>query len=389
MLLYIYSMKYIFYTLLCLLCLNTHAQKLLLEGTIGKHAILIELDIMDNQSYYGRYFYKSSLLDIQVNNGKASGSNISLLVYKRFDDELLESFTLVKNSNTYTGTWKDELNGSSLPVQLKPVDFNKPTGKYDALPYIQKLKAEEPYTYIRLNNVQTVSIDSVSALGKYSLQWLSISKTNLLHFKVIQGYDSITMNRINNALVEEWLIQADGYFSCTINGEKEIDYHAHVKPTFINEHYVSYAEENSWYCGGAHPENAYYGGTIDIHTGKKIEIEDILWLADWPRDTSLPESEYNTLLSEYRSDVLAPAIVSLLAELYPDRMGKPATDEDCDYSNPEFWGTSSFYLTPIGLYVGPYFYRVYRGCDMEDWSVIPYSRLRWLLSNEVERKLPK
>lgn len=114
-------------------------------------------------------------------------------------------------------------------------------------------------------------------------------------------------------------------------------------------------------------------------TGQELTLEDVLWVGEGkPFHYELDEkggTSFDTY-SNYRTNTLAPWIVSQLKAAHPDDMKAPETKDDCDYTDEQVWDFPSWHFTEKGLYVGPYFARVMRACEGPDWSVIPYSVMK-------------
>ncbi|MCO4292151.1 hypothetical protein NF867_04655 [Solitalea sp. MAHUQ-68] len=350
--------------LLCTLILiekKSYAGTITLQGTIGKIPIVMELNI-DPVSASGTYFYKKLKQDIAF-EGTAASNNLSLK-----SESTGDKFELTRNGHTLNGTYTNK-KGTKLPVRLNDVEPNSVK-----LLFVNETlsKTLSDYSKLRLNEIKLIPGKQELLNQKYLIQWYSEPNSKINVFKIISGYPQPIINTINDQLYNEYYQNFEAYFSCSdMDGNAGYE-QIEITSCFLNEQFVSICISSGWYCHpAAHPDFGESGITFNTKTGKKLELEDILWFGTGAK----PKKESDEWFS-YRSKTYAPQIVKLFKRLYPTEMIKPQTEENCDYTDSEVWDFGSWYFTQKGLYVGAYFARVARSCDNPGWSIIPFSELK-------------
>ncbi|AFD08080.1 hypothetical protein [Solitalea canadensis] len=345
-----------------ILVFNASGQSVTLQGTIGKYPIVMEFE-GDESSLYGTYFYKKFKQDIPL-TGSVSGNLIRLA-----SEDTGDKFSLTKNGDTYVGTYKNA-KGASLAVQLTIVNGGSVKNPF---PHLKFERALSDYSKLRLAEVKLVPGKQEVVSKKYTLQWYSEPTSKLTMFKVVAGYPENILKSVNQIIDRDFYANIEAYFSCAGgNGSSGFDI-MEVSSCFLNDQFISYCINSSWYCNrAAHPDFGESGTTINAKTGKEMELEDVLWFGKGVKPKRDSDGWY-----KYRSDVFAPKVVELFKKLYPVEMQKPTDKDDyCDYTDPEVWDFGVWYLTDKGLYLGAYFYRAARPCDNPEWSVVPYTVLK-------------
>jgi len=357
-----------------------------LEGTVGKYPIVMLLNEYDDNVSV-RYFYKKFRNDIELD-----GKIISLKIVadkkgwdtKTKTDALIEQFTLQKSANgTWTGEWKDA-KGTTLSVNLKMID----TSQYDfsKIPLSDfDNAAARVYTKARLAGLSFVN-DSITRSGKYFLQWVHEPVSHIPSFNIIKGFGDEQLNRINAALHAQHLSIIDNKFSCSGRHGEDGDYEYGINGFYLSDNFISVRASVFWICGGAHPGNGKEDFTIDTHTGKILELDDICWFTG-----KKPLQEKDDRWTDY-VDKNGKAICKLLSDLYPNEMKKPklASNDDytCDYSSSAVWEFPSWHFTEKGLYLGATFPHVTHACDAPEFSIIPYAVLKPYLTKEFKYLVP-
>lgn len=366
-------MKYIFSLLLTLLLARANAQNnaVLLEGTIGNNLIVMNLNFDDSTST-ATYFYKSAKKDIQL-IGTTVGVHIFLYAEKwnakTKKTDTVETITLRQTGkSTFTGTWENR--HEKLDVSLKAANISNAHSPFDALPYVKAQRADDPYSYLRIAEMQLVK-DSVAKQGRFMLEYIHVANANVYSFRLI-GDDAVT-NKINAILANALVESAERYFSCS-------SYTHAIRHLFINNDVISVHAFEDYNCGGAHPDFENIPLNINAKTGEPLALEDILYL----HDGGIPVPESDEWIA-YRRNVYGPALLSLMKDLYPKHM---KDKEPCDYTQSYIWEYPKWYLTNDGLYLSPEFPHVVAICRDPEWSVIPYKTLKKYKNPRSEISLP-
>ncbi|MGZ9669586.1 hypothetical protein ACXX9E_26625 [Pseudomonas sp. GNP014] len=363
-------------------------------GTLGKMPIVLELNTTQQDEVTGRYFYEKYHRDLEL-SGSLQDSTLNLVEgNNRYgDDKPLPTLKLEETANGWQGEWQSP-QGKKLPVKLAEAKLPAPTSA--TLPFVAALPNDEPYEYLRLQGLKLKPAKKENFMG-YELQWWTEPETKISLFSVESGLSKDDQQRINQQLLGRLWNEVISYHSCQLRGGENVEFMQQAEPKMISPAVVSLNISTSYYCGGAHPDFGDSPLNIDVKTGHPLSLEDVLWVGegkpllhaerDSLGDKPLSEAESDARY-RYVSKELVPWIIQQFTALYPTEMKKPAQDDDCDFTDESIWGTTPWYFTDKGLYLGAYFARVQRSCDRPDWSILPYSVVKQH-PGAVELQLPK
>lgn len=210
-------------------------------------------------------------------------------------------------------------------------------------------------------------------------------ETKISLFSVESGLSKDDQQRVNQQLLGRLWSEVISYHGCQLQGGENVEFMQQVQPKMISPAVVSLNISTSYYCGGAHPDFGDSPLNIDVKTGHPLSLEDVLWVGegkpllhaerDSLGDEPLSKDESNARY-QYVSKELVPWVIKQFTALYPTEMKTPTGDDDCNFQDESIWGTSPWYFTEKGLYLGAYFARVQRSCDRPDWSILPYSLVK-------------
>lgn len=363
-------------------------------GTLGKTPIVVELDTTQPDEVTGRYFYEKYHRDLEL-SGSLQDSTLNLVEgNNRYgDDKPLPTLKLEETANGWQGEWQSP-QGKKLPVKLAEAKLPAPTSA--TLPFVAALPNDEPYEYLRLQGLKLKPAKKENFMG-YELQWWTEPETKISLFSVESGLSKDDQQRVNQQLLGRLWNEVISYHSCQLRGGENVEFMQQAEPKMISPAVVSLNISTSYYCGGAHPDFGDSPLNIDVKTGHPLSLEDVLWVGegkpllhaerDSLGDKPLSEAESDARY-RYVSKELVPWVIQQFTALYPTEMKKPAQDDDCDFTDESIWGTTPWYFTDKGLYLGAYFARVQRSCDRPDWSILPYSVVKQH-PGAVELQLPK
>ncbi|RVD75925.1 hypothetical protein [Pseudomonas koreensis] len=363
-------------------------------GTLGKMPIVVELNTTQQDEVTGRYFYEKYHRDLEL-SGSLQDSTLNLVEgNNRYgDDKPLPTLKLEETANGWQGEWQSP-QGKKLPVKLAEAKLPAPTSA--TLPFIAALPNGEPYEYLRLQGLKLKPAKKENFMG-YDLQWWTEPETKISLFSVESGLSKDDQQRVNQQLLGRLWNEVISYHSCQLRGGENVEFMQQAEPKMISPAVVSLNISTSYYCGGAHPDFGDSPLNIDVKTGHPLSLEDVLWVGegkpllhaerDSLGDKPLSEAESDARY-RYVSKELVPWVIKQFTALYPTEMKKPAQDDDCDFTDESIWGTSPWYFTDKGLYLGAYFARVQRSCDRPDWSILPYAVVKQH-PGAVKLQLPK
>ncbi|KAB2519394.1 hypothetical protein F8N49_20015 [Pseudomonas sp. GXM4] len=351
-------------------------------GTLGKTPIVVELNITQQDEVTGRYFYEKYHRDLPL-SGALQNSTLTLTEgNNRYgDDKPLSTLELEETGSGWQGEWKSP-QGKKLPVKLIEARLTAPTSS--TLPFIAALPYSEPYEYLRLQGLKLKPAKKENFMG-YDLQWWTEPETKISLFSVESGLSKDDQQRVNQQLLGRLWNEVISYHGCQLQGGENVEFMQQVQPKMISPAVVSLNISTSYYCGGAHPDFGDSPLNIDVKTGHPLSLEDVLWVGegkpllhaerDSLGDEPLSKDESNARY-QYVSKELVPWVIKQFTALYPTEMKTTTGDDDCNFQDESIWGTSPWYFTEKGLYLGAYFARVQRSCDRPDWSILPYSLVK-------------
>lgn len=348
-----------------------------LTGTLGKSAIVVELNLSRPDSISGRYFYEKYHKDLPL-SGKLTGQELKLKEGLSYDDNpTLPTLRLhTSGDSRWAGEWTGA-KGKSYNVQLAEKQIAAPD--QSAEPGWQDIYRQSAYDYLRLSQLKLKGDKKQTFMG-HDLQWWTEPESGITLFEITSGYTPEQAALINQQLRSRLWHEVVTYHECLLGGSRMGgDFHQSVSPELMTPGVVSLNIFTSYDCGGAHPDFGDSPLNLDVDTGKELTLEDVLWVGKgkpfhYERDEKNGVS-FDTY-SSYRGQTFAPWLVSQLQAAHPDEMKKPDTEDDCDYTDASVWQFPSWHFTEKGLYLGPYFARAKRACEGPDWSVVPYSVIK-------------
>lgn len=341
-----------------------HAEKLLLEGTLGQARVVVEVDPTANDESYGRYFYDRYRRDLRLSGPAQPGDRLKLEEGAPWQDGPKASWVLTRGQyGSWTGTWSGA--GKTLPLALAPLQLEPP----DATDrYRQTLRQDDPYEYRRLQGLTLEQGERQTFMGR-GLRWWREPVSGMRLFTVEGASEAA-----NAVLRERLWAEVDAHLSCIgPDGEHRLQ----VTPQLLSERVLSVNLFSQYSCSGAaHPDFGSAPLTLDLQTGQELALEDFLWLGHGQPIRPQPEDRYSQALADYREQTLAPWVIRLFTRLYPPLMQEPADGEGCDYRSADVWQFAPWYLTSKGLYLGPTFFRAARNCDEPGGTLVPYAEVR-------------
>ncbi|MDP5277899.1 hypothetical protein Q9Q95_03090 [Sphingomonas sp. DG1-23] len=341
------------FAVLAALAIPGTASAQLYQGKAGTAPIVLELDQGDGAPG-GRYFYRSSRLDIAL-EGERAADGITLRARSTGD-----SLVLKRADTGWAGTLTTA-KGRTLPVSLAiaappaaPAGAPADLGDYDRM-QLAGLRFEA---------------GPVERIGTRTIRWHIERLTGTRLFRIETGYAPAALGKINAALTRTHWAHVRNWFGCPgYDGGAGIDLDA-AGPAYLGDTFVSYAWRTSWGCAGtAHPDFGIEGLIYDARTGTEVKLDDLLRFGKTP-----PPPERSDAWYAYRSGAFAEGLVALLKRTHAKEMAAEDA-EGCSYDDPNVWSYPAAYLTADGLFVAAYFARVARACDAPEWAVIPWRAL--------------
>jgi hypothetical protein len=348
-------------------------------GTLGKQNIVMELPQPHSGTIFdARYFYTRHRIDIGLGGNMTANDHLSLE-----EDRSRNGFDLVRQPDGgWKGTWTPP-EGPDLPVSLHPATL--PPLPASAPDFLKHARENMPYVYLRLRNMGLVRDKQQSFMG-HRLQWWREPGSGIRLFQIEDGYSDDQRQRINRVLMSALWEEVDSYYGCVGGDGAGGDYRLRVKPTFLSASAVSIVKYFNSYCGGAYPTSGRTPINLDAHTGRKLWLDDILWLGKGRPFHYSPipgeEEDFPANLARlgqwtgHQKQVFVPWLIHQFKRRYPKQMS--SSKDQCGYADdPDIWAFSDWYLTSKGIFFIPTFPHVVAACsEMDDWSLLPYSEIR-------------
>jgi len=302
------------------------------QGTLGKTQIVVELSApLDAPSgkLVGRYFYAAKGIDIPLDAVGAKSGEADLAEEKPCTDDTCSSVSddnpkppplggkwhLEANADRsqLAGNWTD--NGKSLPLALTRAGTRKLAADFDGTPAglasivdditdgkLPLTEASSPYDYLRMQ--MPVTTGATTIWGDVAFAYDSNPRTKFPFPRIVKagGTDVAAANTYLEQRHWQWNAAA---FSCAAQAYQGLGWNdtstdaiadlggwqdETVEVTYLSPALMSWDEAGSLFCGGAHPDNHDDPNTLDIRTGKPLDLS--LLFKGWvptPIDDSSPK----------------------------------------------------------------------------------------------------
>jgi hypothetical protein len=338
-------------------------------GTLGTSAVVVQFQRYSDADASATYFYRRIGRDIEM-NGSAQGNVWTLT--ERIPDAGGGDRATVKltfGTNSATGTWTDlKKKNSSLAVRLQratPADLA--ALKLGGGAQVAAWRSGDPYNALRFDApFKTVDMQTV---GGKRVQWLTEPKSSV-RLPRLPGESAA----VNDALTLEHLKASSDALSCPLD-----DYEHNATLQLYSARLVSVSATVAYYCGGAHPATGNDNYTVDLRTGRALELDALY------RFTTLPATrdENSQAYANYWEAVGATLRKLILAQDGTLLKGLDAGCKDV-YTDNSPLEYASWYLNARGLVVQSNLPHVAAGCE-NDYT-LPYTSLRaYLASNSPLR----
>ncbi len=344
------------------------------QGTLGTQQVVVEQtgNMVAAADCGGRYFYRRHRLDIRLEGkrGVDGACTLQELPPRWSEDAPKNEWRMrAPTGDHWQGEWVGT-NGKTHRIRLSKVTALPEAAESS----LTALRGDiDPYAYLRLSTLK-LQPGKRETVNGFALRWLRQPDTGLRLFDVASGYSPQVRAAINRTLHQQLWQWVESAYDCRSGGEPgEAGFDtAEATLRHIDARVVSVSLFTAYYCGGAHPDFSDAPLNIDARNGRELRLEDVLWLG---RGDAVHEgeNELDRAWAQYRRETFAPWVVSQFTRLYPDEMRAPASEDDCDYRDPDVWDYTSWYVLPRGIHLAAYFPRVARNCDDPDWAVLPWS----------------
>jgi hypothetical protein len=250
----------------------------------------------------GRYFYRKHHRDLALSGKQQADGSLQLGENLQYDEQR-NDITLRPQGSGWAGEWHGPKASKAVAISLTPYPQAQwPVSSDAALnPVRQRSATIMCGWWICRSRLASVSGcratpcnggTSRSARSVCSGWWMAIRPP------ACSG---------NQVLAERQWQEVASYFDCQLGGTRTAgaDFEQTVTPHLLGNKLFSVSIFTSYYCGGAHPDFADNPLTLDVASGKQLQLEDLLWVGkgkpQLARKAGGERADY-----QYEEQVLAP-----------------------------------------------------------------------------------
>jgi hypothetical protein len=248
---------------------------------------------------------------------------------------------------------------------LKPVNFAN--FKKD-----KAIETENKMDLVKLHFI-TFKKDSVSVYNAKKIVWFSEKHCNVSFFRLGDNFLEKNQSAINPILNKIHLGNILSQLNCSTRYEYSSGQGIEqtVKIGYLDSNLLGFEIFSAWDCGGAHPDFGGQGYLLDLNNGKNYDIDDIIAF-----DKSVTSDKKGSFdnYSKYRSAFFAPKLLALINESEHFIKPKEGDEDNCDYTDVEFWNFPAWNYTKKGIEFTPSFYRAARNC--EESFIVSFDKLK-------------
>lgn len=237
------------------------------RGTLGKHQIIVCWD-----QYGGNYYKLQHPLRISLNLQDQKSDAWLENEYERTESTI--SWQLREPSgNHLVGTQTKSPKDLKLPIRLTRVQVAKKE-KVDQQDCNFNSALHDTFNAPRVAATQIHIGEQLSFMNK-PYRAITALNGNVASVELIGEDESVA--KANKLLRKEFMSDIGSYLSCEDSfPPRRGDFQSKVRLRFRNDEWLSWSAHVEGYCGGAHPFFGNSTNTIDLHSGKKVNLWD--WL---------------------------------------------------------------------------------------------------------------
>ncbi|MES2239546.1 MAG: hypothetical protein V4497_04735 [Bacteroidota bacterium] len=334
-----------------------HVDKMLyLQGKVGDKMLVVKIKCYDESLVrYMNYYFEDEKMDHYL-EGNLVGN---VWQFTSIDNPKEEKNLVIKEDKNgiWKGFWREGSN-KKIDLILNPIIIN-PDSKYYTYSQNKELDAYDSYK-ISILNLEKIKTEKVAK--NFSLDWFLEKESGISFFRLDSENKKKNLDSINNALESLQLSIINDYFHYNPNRE---NLNIQSEILYINETLISFKIISNTIFKTQSPLKIQQLLSLDIQNGKQLALEDLLWLDE---KNNKPDAENIMQIYEYRKQIFAPKIFSLLNELYPEKM----QSNTCDLNKVTTWALPNFAITKQGFLLC---LSHSADCNFLDWTIIPYKKL--------------
>ncbi len=343
--------------------LLAHINKIIyLQGKVGERTLVIKMMCYDESPVRDMtYFFDDAKKDCFF-KGRIMGNAWRFYTEPTVANEAPinkeELLIAESKSGIWKGYWLDS-TGKKSNVNLNPIN-SIPTSKFN---YFSQTNDLDSYDAYKISKINLTKGKTEKILKNVAIDWFLEKESRISFFRLRSLNKKLKVERLNVALETMHLSLIQNYFRLRPNG-KELNVSAEV--LYLTKDLISFKIISSSIFKAQKPSTSQQLVTLDIQTGKQIDLESLVWFGK--KTDKKPSVDDVQKTYEYRKYVFAPKIFSMLKALYPDKMKNTA----CGLNKVDVWAVPAYAITKKGLLLG---FFPSGNCSILDWAIIPYKSL--------------
>lgn len=334
-----------------------------LQGKVGERTLVLKIKCYyESPIRYLNYFFENNKTD-QYLEGTLLGNAWQFNAVNKPEEEI-NLVIREEKDGSWKGFWREGAN-KKINLILTPIVINTQAPFYN-YSVNKELDLYDAYkiSLIQLNKIKTEKISK-----NFKLNWYLEKESNISFFRLENEEKKRILDSINNTLETIQLSLIQNYYHLNPN-IKNVTIKAET--TYFNEGLISFTILSNTVLKNQDASTRQQLFTLNLQNGKQIALEDLIW---FDKKNAKPENNDIMSVYEYRKNVFAPKLFSILNELYPQQM----QINDCDLNKVTTWAIPDFLLTKKGI---QFSFSNSQKCNLMDWAIIPYEKLTQFFSKK-------
>jgi hypothetical protein len=333
-----------------------------LQGKVGERTLVIKMLCYDESPIRDMtYFFEDAKKDCSF-KGRIMGNAWRFYSEPAAANEAPENkeeLLIAENKNdSWKGYWLDS-TGKKINVILSPIT-SIPTSEFN---YFSEMNDLDLYDAYKISKVNLTPGKTEKTLKNVSIDWLLEKESGVSFFRLRSLNKKLKADSLNIALETMHLALIHNYFHLRPD-RKELNVSTEI--LYLTKDLISFKIMSNSIFKAENPSRSQQLVTLDIKSGKQIDLESLVWFGK--KTDKKPAANDVQAAYEYRKNIFASKIFSMLKTLYPDKMENTA----CGLNKEDTWAVPAYAVTKKGLLLG--FFQS-GNCSILDWAIIPYKPL--------------
>lgn len=326
-----------------------------LQGKVDEKTIVIKIKCyFESPVRYLNYFFVEEKRDNYL-EGNLTGNAWN---FTSTDNQQERNLVIREEKDgSWKGFWREGAD-KKINLILTPIVINSES-KYYYYAQNKELDLYDAYK-ISILNLEKTKTEKISK--HFTLNWYLEKESNISLFRLESETKKIKLDSMNAILENIQLSLIHTYFQYNPNRES-LTFQPQI--TLLNETLLSFKLISNTILKNQNPIKTQQAFVLNLQNGAPIALEDIIWFDE---KNAKPDANAISETYEYRKNLFAPKIVTILSELYPQQM----QSNECNVNKEATWAIPNFILTEKGI---QFSFSNSASCNLMDWAIIPYEKL--------------